>query len=79
MKYLLVLAVVTVAFWIWRNNRQIDTSGDTPRARKSAGRPTHMVACDQCGTHVPDDELVRGQRGVYCCPEHRRQAEGSAG
>lgn len=74
MKFLLVLAVVLVAFWIWRNNRLNERPG-TPPAR-APGKPVAMVACDHCGTHLPEVEVIKGQRGVYCCQEHRRQNEG---
>ena len=37
-----------------------------------------MVACLQCGTHLPETEAVRGQQGAYCCEAHQRQREGQA-
>lgn len=74
MKYLLVITVVLVGFWIWRNNRQgerADTAAPpAPRA------PARMVACRHCGTHLPESEQLTGQHGAYCCPEHRQLAEG---
>lgn len=76
MKYLLVLLVLMVAFWIWRNNRQSERKADAPRQpRPPAGRPVTMVACSQCGTHIPQAEVIEGALGRYCCPEHRRQHE----
>lgn len=80
MKYLLVLAVVVVAFWFWRQGRQVDkdTPPATPRRAKTLPPPTAMVACLQCGTHLPDTEAVRGRQGAYCCDEHRRLRESEA-
>jgi uncharacterized protein len=77
MKYLLVLLVLLFAFWIWRNNRQTAERDDTPKPRAPRG-PVAMIACAQCGTHVPEAEVVQGTRGRYCCAEHRRQHEASA-
>ena len=74
MKFLLVLAVLLVAFWIWRNNRQSDNSAERP-ARREPGQPLPMIACDHCGTHLPEGEAVKGTDGRYCCHEHRRQHE----
>jgi uncharacterized protein len=75
MKYLLVLAVVMIAFYIWRNNRV----GDRNEAPKAPPRPSNtpviMVACLECGTHLPDTEAVRGRVGAYCSVEHQRQHE----
>ncbi len=78
MKYLLVLVVVLVAFYIWRNNRIADRSGErdapAPPPRRPAP-PAIMVACLECGTHLPEGEAVQGRLGVYCCAEHRQQRE----
>ena len=66
MKFLLVLTVLLVAFWIWRNNRQSEQDDAAPK-RKEPARPMPMIACDQCGTHLPQNEAVQGNRGRYCC------------
>lgn len=81
MKYLLVLAVVLIAFYLWRNNRLTDQRDDTapPKApRRKPDTPAIMVACLQCGTHLPDTEAVRGRIGAYCSVEHQRQHEADA-
>ncbi|MCU0762449.1 MAG: PP0621 family protein [Hydrogenophaga sp.] len=77
MKYLLVLAVVLVAAYIWKRNRRRDDSPLPPGSvkRPKAIAPTVMVACLQCGTHLPEAEAIRGQRGSYCSHEHRRLSE----
>lgn len=76
MKFLLVTAVILIAFWIWRNNRQDGHGSATPPAPpRPAGRPARMVACSHCGTHVPESEQLAGRNGVYCCAEHRRLAQ----
>jgi uncharacterized protein len=79
MKYLLVLAVVMVAFYIWRNNRLGDRAEAARKAPPPQGRtnvPAIMVACRQCGTHLPETEAVQGHKGPYCSAEHRRLNEG---
>jgi uncharacterized protein len=76
MKYLLVLLVLVVAFWLWRNNRRSEQQAHTPpRSQPPAASPVAMIACSQCGTHVPQAEVIEGVQGRYCCPEHRRQHE----
>lgn len=75
MKFLLVLAVILVAFWIWRNNRTRDQAGDQVPAPRKPLLPVTMVACLQCGAHLPENEAVKGARGPYCCTEHRTQHE----
>jgi uncharacterized protein len=81
MKYLLVLAVVMVAFWIWRNNRLGERSTPPPPpppGSKALRPPTPMVACLDCGTHLPEAEAVQGRQGPYCSADHRQRHEGLA-
>jgi uncharacterized protein len=73
MKFLLVVAVLVVAFWVWRNNRRRQAA--PPPTRRL---PEPMVACAQCGTHLPDKEAVKSAQGTYCSEAHRRQHEGPA-
>jgi len=79
MKYLLVLLVVMVGVWVWRSNRQQERFEARTRpaagARGRAPDAVEMIGCDLCGVHCPNDDLVRGRKGVYCCAQHRDQAE----
>lgn len=74
MKFLLVLSVIVVAIWVWRNNRQAE-SNNAKRTPPKPALPAAMVACLQCGTHLPESEAVKGPGGSYCCTEHRQQHE----
>ncbi len=79
MKYLLVLAVVLVAFYIWRNNRAAEAreqAAPPPRAPAPPAAPDAIVTCRHCGVHLPSREAVKGTLGYYCGPEHQRFAEG---
>ena len=79
MKYLLVLAVVMVGFWVWRNNRQTGRGNGPAQAPAPMPRtPVVMVACRTCGTHLAQHEALPGKQGQYCSAEHRRQLEGPA-
>lgn len=81
MKYLLVLVVVMVAFYIWRNNRINDRAAapPPPPSKGHARLPVVMVACLHCGTHLPQADTVQGTLGPYCSADHRRLNEpGSA-
>ena len=81
MKYLLVLAVVMVAFYVWRNNRindRTDKPRQSPPPSGNSRLPVVMVACHQCGTHLPQGDTVQGSLGPYCSAEHRRLKEGGS-
>lgn len=79
MKYLLVLAVLVVAFYIWRNNRLRDAadrqSERDARTPRKPPLPAAMVACRHCGTHLPETEAIPGRLGPYCSPEHKQRGE----
>jgi uncharacterized protein len=81
MKYLLVVAVVAVAFWLWRNNRQnakVQQNKSAPATSKATdiGPPQAMVQCAACGVHLPASDAVVGKRGSYCTSAHLSQREG---
>jgi uncharacterized protein len=81
MKYLLVLAVLAVAFWIWRNNRQSEKTQSIKAHRKptpqgTLAEPQRMLQCTVCGVHLPAAEAISGRQGSYCSVAHRAQLEG---
>lgn len=79
MKYLLVLLLVFVVFWLWSNNRRIEKKqADDARRPRQPGPDnalTEIVACDICQVHLPRFEALIGNKGVYCSDAHRRQAD----
>jgi uncharacterized protein len=66
----LLLGLVAAGLW-WLRQR--------PPVAKTPTRPVapaqEMVACQQCGLHLPASDVVTGRLGVYCCEQHRQQAE----
>ncbi|MDB5869892.1 MAG: hypothetical protein JWP96_2224 [Polaromonas sp.] len=77
MKYLLIMALVLVVFWLWRHNRQAEKNAAPPQARPNvaAGQAvTEIVACEVCHVHLPQSEALIGRSGFYCSEAHRREA-----
>ena len=80
MKYLLVLAIVLIAYVLWRNsraNRALDREEE--RAKRPpvppAGKPQEMVRCAVCAVHLPRADALPGADGLlYCSQEHRLRA-----
>ncbi len=75
MKYLLLLAVLWLAYWIWRKGRTAAADKPDETRANPPGTPQIMVSCKVCGAHLPQSDAVAGQRGAYCSQEHWRQAE----
>lgn len=73
MKYVIVLAIVFLVAWRWRSARDSRIAQQQPKAQ---AQPTDMVACQQCGLHLPASEALQGRQGPYCSPAHRQAAEG---
>lgn len=80
MKYLLLFALLFVAYLLWRHGRLRDERESATSARKpppAPGDPQQMVSCPVCGVHLPRSEAVAGQGGIlYCSNEHRLRAGG---
>ena len=70
MKYLVLLLIVLAGIWWIRQQRK----PDQPSSKKSG--PQVMVPCAHCGTHVPEDDAIRGTQGMYCSKAHRDSHEG---
>ena len=70
MKYLVLLLIVLGGIWWIRQQRKPDPTNPKP------SDPQVMLPCAHCGTHVPEGDVVRGSRGLYCCAAHRDSHEG---
>lgn len=73
MKYLFLLLAALVVIWAIKRGRigqPTDSKKNTPPAT-----PSNMVTCAHCGIHLPQEEAVTGERGVYCSTEHRSAAQ----
>lgn len=74
MKFLLLLIAVFVLFYLlrgsWRRARR--PPGASPPA---AASPQPILACSQCGLHLPRDEALPGRGGVFCSTAHRTAFE----
>ncbi len=75
MKFLLILLVIVVVVWIARGgSRGATTSADGTKGSPRRTRE-EMVACAQCGVHLPASEALPGRGGVFCCEAHRTSYE----
>jgi uncharacterized protein len=82
MKYLLVMALIVLVFWLWRHSREAEkraaenARNDRPRPASRETEVAQMVACDVCHVHLPRSEALIGDTGIYCSDAHRRQGGG---
>lgn len=75
MKFLLVLAVLVIAYLVWRagRTRDVDERRQAPQPNTPPALPQDMVRCPVCAVHLPRPDAVAGRSGrLYCCAEHRR-------
>ena len=71
MKYLIWLLVIVLAIWAFKRSRRVKPA--KPQA-PTAVTPANMTVCLHCGLHLPQDEAVTGEKGLYCSTEHRSAA-----
>jgi uncharacterized protein len=67
MKYLLLIGLVLIVLWFFRNLNRRSGIGRASAER----RPERMVQCARCGIHLPESESIRDGAVHYCCDEHR--------
>ena len=75
-KIVLFLIAVFVLLWLLRGAR-----GAGPQRAgqaREAATPRAIVACAQCGVHLPSDEALPGRGGVFCSEAHRTAFESKA-
>lgn len=80
MKLLVLLAVLAVAWFVWRKGHRATPragSGTRSASPGAAGSPQEMVCCPVCQVHLPRGEALPGPDGaLYCSAEHRRLRAG---
>ena len=72
MKYLILILVVLAVMWLVRSKPR------APSAEPASAPPRKqetMLACAQCGLHLPRDEALPGRGGVFCGEAHRAAYE----
>ena len=78
MKYLLVILLIVVVFWLWRSGRPNPKKTAQPDRRPGKlpeeKEVLEMVACGVCHVHLPKSEALIGRDGFYCSETHRREA-----
>lgn len=78
MKIFIFLVAVVLLLWLLRKSSK--RRGETrppPSARDPGAAPQPMLACAQCGVHLPRDEALPGRGGVFCGEAHRADYERS--
>jgi uncharacterized protein len=72
MKYLVLILVVVAVLWLMRANRR----PPPPKHGKPKLPPVEdMVACAECGLHLPRGEALPGRGGFFCSDTHRAAHE----
>ncbi len=72
-KILMLALVIVAVVWLLRGARK-RVADEAPPAAPSAPKPIEqedMVACVQCGMHLPRSEALPGLGGVFCGEAHR--------
>ena len=71
-KYLLLIALAAVVWWLWRKSLRSRVSR---LAVRSTDEVENMVKCAHCGVNQPVSDSILADERYYCCAAHRRAAE----
>jgi uncharacterized protein len=71
MKIALFLVAVLVLLWLLRGSFGRRPGPGPGPGGPPPGKPQPIVACAECGVHLPRDEALPGRGGVFCGEPHR--------
>ena len=71
MKLLVFLLAVLALVWLMRGSVRRMKAPAPPKVPA----PQAMVACAQCGLHLPASDALPGRGGVFCGADHRAAFE----
>jgi uncharacterized protein len=75
MKIALFLIAVFILLWLLRGGSRRKPPRSPPQASATGEPPQPMLACAQCGLHLPRNEALPGRGGVFCGDAHRAAFE----
>ena len=73
MKYLVLFAVLALAYALWRQQRRTPPPVQQSRPPSAPAAPQDMVACAHCGVHLPQDRALSSRQEWYCTQAHLEQ------
>ncbi len=71
MKYLVLLAVLAIAYGMWRSKHRPPPPTPQSGRRPSSPAVQDMVACAHCGLHLPRTDALPQGGQFYCSADHR--------
>jgi len=79
MKYLLLLALLALVFFVLGLKRSRPREPEARKPPPAQPTPQSMLRCAECGMHLPADEALPGKGGVFCSAAHRNSHEARLG
>jgi uncharacterized protein len=75
MKYLLLIVVLALVFAMLARKRARPPAPKPQAPASPKAQALNMATCAHCGLHLPVDEVLPGQGGVFCSAAHRASFE----
>jgi uncharacterized protein len=79
-KYLFILLILGLVFYGLGARRTRERERDAapapkPKSPAAPVPPQSMLACAECGVHLPAQDALPGRGGQFCCAAHRTAFE----
>jgi uncharacterized protein len=76
MRFLLLLLLAGYVLWRWRQGQDARKASSAPSQPAQQTQTIDMVACAQCGVHLPVSQ-ARSARSAYFCSAAHQKAHGA--
>jgi len=72
MKYLLLLLLAGYVLWSWRHGQDARKAASAPSQPAQQTQTIDMVACAQCGVHLPVSQALSARSAYFCSAAHQK-------
>ena len=73
MRILFLLILLAVSFFVIKSIKRKLDNNKRLRSNPSHGREQHVLKCNVCGLHIPENEAIRQGEHVFCSIKHASQ------
>lgn len=77
-RIIFILVLLIVGYLLlksWQRRKQLNNQRRDEPVSGQINKQLHIVSCQQCGLHVPENEAVQHGGKFFCSLDHAQQAQ----